>query len=489
MKKKNCTFSVTVFAATGKSSSFPTENCHLLSPTAKMNFHLTRLKTSISGRNLRVDILAVLFGVGAWLGVNAIFLQLPLLVETAPEGWSLPSYFVVCVQTANIGPLLYTLVQKYSPKKIADSIIIYMIYVIGCLTSILAIFLYQVTTVVAGEERSVALLAVTFLFAFVGCTSSVLFMPYMGRFRDIYLITYLIGEGMSGFISGIVALFQGVGGAPTCIPTNSTNDDGTPEYIKYSSPPLFRVKDFFVYVFIMMALSAIAFCLLDKLKMCRREYAAVTIHYGNDYEYDKSERNGDASIKRNSVSMKNGDCEIIQEINSESVYLSSFNYTFLLLLMGVLCMLANGILPSIQSFSCLPYGNTAYHFTVTLSSLANPMACFLAVFLNHTSIRNICLLAACIGIVCCYGFATAVLSPFPPFIGTIGGKILVVLCWTLINGLISYVKLSITAILRNEGGRSLVWVGSVAQIGSALGAICSFLLINQTNIFVSYEPC
>lgn len=454
-----------------------------------MNLHLSRLKTSIYGRNLRVDILAILFGVGAWLGVNAIFLQLPLLVETAPEGWSLPSYFVVCVQTANIGPLLYTLVQKYSPKKIDDSIIIYIIYVIGCLTSILAIFLYQVTTIVGGVERSVALLVLTFSFAFVGCTSSVLFMPYMGRFRDIYLITYLIGEGMSGFVSGIVALFQGVGGAPTCIPTNSTNDDGTPEYIKYSTPPLFRVKDFFVYVFVMMTLSGIAFGLLDKLKMCRREYAAVTIHYGNDYEYEKSERKDDPStVKRNSLSIKN-DCEMIRQNVSEPVYLSSFNYTFLLLLMAILCMLANGIVPSIQSFSCLPYGNTAYHFTVTLSSLANPMACFLAVFLNHTSIRNICLLAACVGVVCCYGFATAILSPFPPLIGTIGGKILVVLCWTLINGLISYVKLSITAILRNEGGRSLVWVGSVAQIGSALGAVCSFLLINQTNIFVSFEPC
>lgn len=459
-----------------------------------MTLHLTRLKTAIANRNLRVDILAVLFGVGAWLGVNAIFLQLPLLVETAPEGWTLPSYFVVCVQIANIGPLLYTLVQKYSPKKIQDSIIIYGVYVIGCLAAILAVFFYQATVIVAGEERSVALLVITFLFAFVGCTSSVLFMPYMGRFRDIYLITYLIGEGTSGFISGIVALFQGVGGTPTCVPTNSTNPDGTPEFIKYSSPPLFRVKDFFVYVFCMMTLSAVAFGLLDKLKICRKEYAAVTIHYGNDYKYEQPERGQQlqASPTKRVVPSAATDCEKPTDEAKPAepiVYLSSFNYAFLLTLMGLFCMLANGMLPSIQSYSCLPYGNTAYHFTVTLSSLANPMACFLAVFLNHTSIRNICLLAACIASICCYGFATAILSPVPPLIGTVSGKVLVVLCWTLINGLISYAKLSITAILRYEGGRSLVWVGSVTQFGSLIGAVVSFLLINQTDIFESYEPC
>lgn len=47
---------------------------------------------STGKRNIFVDALAILFGISSWIGVTSIFLQLPLIVSTAPEGWSLPSY-------------------------------------------------------------------------------------------------------------------------------------------------------------------------------------------------------------------------------------------------------------------------------------------------------------------------------------------------------------------------------------------------------------
>lgn len=55
-------------------------------------------------------------------------------------------------------------------------------------------------------------------------------------------------------------------------------------------------------------------------------------------------------------------------------------------------------------------------------------------------------------------------------------------------GLISYIKLSITSVFRFQGGKSLVWVGSVSQIGSAVGALITFFVVNYTNVFVSYDP-
>lgn len=42
---------------------------------------------------------------------------------------------------------------------------------------------------------------------------------------------------------------------------------------------------------------------------------------------------------------------------------------------------------------------------------------------------------------------------------------------------------------REQGGKALVWVGVVSQVGSALGAIITFSLVNLTHIFVSIEPC
>lgn len=216
-----------------------------------MRFDLSEYKEKLANRNVRVDLLAVLFGIGSWICVNSMFIQLPLIVSKAPEGWSLPSYLSIIIQLGNIGPLCYTLFQKYSPRKLKDSYVIYVIYVIGCTASILMAFLFERTAMVGGESRSVALLALGFCFALVGCTSSVLFMPYMGRFREIYLITYLIGEGLSGFLSSIMALIQGVGGAPEC---RLVDPDST-EYIKYTSPPRFETREFFIFVFAVMIVS------------------------------------------------------------------------------------------------------------------------------------------------------------------------------------------------------------------------------------------
>ena len=46
----------------------------------------------------------------------------------------------------------------------------------------------------------------------------------MGVFKEFYLNSYLVGEGLSGFIPSLAALAQGVGGNPYC--DNVTYVDG-----------------------------------------------------------------------------------------------------------------------------------------------------------------------------------------------------------------------------------------------------------------------
>lgn len=65
----------------------------------------------LGNRKITVDILAVLFGLGSWIGINGIYSQLPQL-DTLPEGWNLAANIVVAVQFANLGPILYTLYTK-----------------------------------------------------------------------------------------------------------------------------------------------------------------------------------------------------------------------------------------------------------------------------------------------------------------------------------------------------------------------------------------
>ena len=58
-----------------------------------------------------VHFLVLMFGAGAWIAVNGVWVELPLIVSSAPEGWQLPSYLTVIAQVANVGPVLVTLMQ------------------------------------------------------------------------------------------------------------------------------------------------------------------------------------------------------------------------------------------------------------------------------------------------------------------------------------------------------------------------------------------
>ncbi|XP_055523970.1 solute carrier family 52, riboflavin transporter, member 3-B [Wyeomyia smithii] len=463
---------------TSPSSSALTESYYLLQKSTAMT-HKARaggLRETFRNRSVLVDLLAILFGISAWIGVNSSFVQLPLLVSSAPEGWNLPSYMVIMTQIGNIGALLYTAVQKW--KVARDSYIIYGLLVIGSVGSICMAFLYQSTAYLFGAERSVAMLACVFALALVGCTSSVLFMPYMGRFRDVYLITYLIGEGLSGFVPSIVALIQGVGGNAECIPNNSS-DPNAPEFISYTPPPRFGSMEYFIFVFAVFIVSTVAFTVLDNHKRCHQEYAAVVISHGNDYTYEHGQQSAETPTPTDKPNVKLEKTKI----------LSNRNYAYLMILLGILCTFGNGIFPSVQSYSCLPYGNVAYHLTVTLSTMANPVACFMALFLPHTSIRAIISISLLAAVFTVYALATAFMSPSPPLVGLPSGEVLVILTWTILIGLVSYVRLSITTVFRYQGGRSLVWVGAVTQIGSLLGSILSFTLVNFTDLFQQYYPC
>lgn len=376
-------------------------------------------------RSIIVDILAIFFGIGTWIGINGTFIQLPLLVQVAPEGWSLPSYLSVMVQIGNLGPLVYTLLQKFSKQN--DAYIIYGLLITGTLSAILTAFFYNRTAILFGSNHSVALFALTFFTALTACTSSVLFMPYMGRFKEIYLVTYFVGEGLSGLLPSVVALIQGIGGSAECRLLNVT-ETGQEIYEKIVPPPLFGTGAFFLFVFAMMVLSFVGFLLLDRLNLSKKQYAAVQVGYGNNYVYERETKTVPVTSETECKGhVHNNSLEATDKVSNDlAPEISTGTYTFLLLLIGTISFFANGIFNSIQSYSCLPYGGQAYHLSATLSVIANPLACFLAIFLPHTSLRSILTLTGLAGLLTVYVFITAAMSPFPPLHNTTAGGVIVV---------------------------------------------------------------
>jgi len=43
--------------------------------------------------------------------------------------------------------------------------------------------------------------------------------------------------------------------------------------------------------------------------------------------------------------------------------------------------------------------------------------------------------------------------------------------------------------IRAEGKRGLFWYGAITQLGSASGALITFLVVNLTTIFEGFEAC
>ncbi|XP_066588731.1 solute carrier family 52, riboflavin transporter, member 3-A isoform X2 [Prorops nasuta] len=424
------------------------------------------LSKRLSNRRLTVDVLALMFGLSAWIGINGIYVQLPLIINTAPEGWSLPAYMVMLVQFANLGPILYTLYIKYT-NWAHDNFIIYGLLAAATTTTFILAFLYTRTSIIFGGEHSTALLSLMFVTAIVGCTSSVLFMPYMRNYREIYLVSYLVGEGLSGFIPSLVALIQGVGGNVKCNDITKPGSDLLEFELQYPEP-MFSTFVFFIFLGSLLFLSLLSFVGLNKLPVALGELVKLP----GSMETLPTDTKAPPSYKTNA-----------------GWTMPKHTYCYLLTLMAGVSCLGHGTLPSIQSFSCMPYGNLAYHLTVTLSAIASPLAMSLGFIIKNPKINILNGLTCLILIFSGFIYYLALKSPTPPLQDSWLGLLIVVVSWITVSGLIGFVKMGITTLFRPDPGRGLYYTGVATQVGSLIGAVTTFVLVNHVKLFQSYYPC
>ena len=250
--------------------------------------------------------------------------------------------------------------------------------------------------------------------------------------------------------------------------------------MKIVPDPRFSVEVFFGFLTCMMVVSLIAFLLLNFWPGCTEEHADNRLIVATNDEDSTDSGQWTAVTKR--------------------------KFILLLLINVYICFLSNGAFPSIQTYSCLPYGNLVYHLSVTLHAMANPAMAFFAFFVPCTKLRSILGLTFVGSIFAAYLLATALYSPDMLWGQQLGGTmtvlytdeliyqlttiidILQVLSWIVYGGLFAYVKISIAGICRQTSNSALFWCGAVTQIGSAFGALLMFILVNEvTGLFSSYQ--
>ncbi|TNN68938.1 Riboflavin transporter 2 [Liparis tanakae] len=418
---------------------------------------------------------------GSWVSINGLWVELPLVVPQIPEGWYLPSYLSVLIQMANVGPLFVTLMHRFRPGALNEAAVIYAVIGLGAAASFLLAFFWRETAVVAGAPRSVALLVLTFFLATVDCTSSVTFLPFMMRLKPRYLTTYYIGEGLSGLLPALVALVQGVG-AVSCVNGTSNSSDGsvTFELQAQYQPANFSPEVFFFFLGAMMLVCLAAFLLLNYHPSVARERPVGYADRGKDKRKRAEQKPMMDPYRAAGQKPRSG------------FGTGSYSWTQVLYIFAILAWtnaLTNVVLPSVQSYSCLPYGNNVYHLSATMAAVANPLACFVAMFFPIRSLLLLGVLTVTGSGVAAYVMGMAALSPCPLLVHETSGGVVIVLAWVLFILTLSYVKVIIGLILRDEGHSALVWCGAVVQLGSLLGAVTMFPVVSVYSFFSSGGPC
>ncbi|XP_067410683.1 solute carrier family 52, riboflavin transporter, member 3 [Emydura macquarii macquarii] len=455
---------------------------------------------------LLTHLLACAFGTGSWAAVNGLWVELPLLVTELPEQWYLPSYITIIIQLANVGPLLVALLHRLKPGLLSEVAVIYTVVAVGVLACLLLAFLWRVTSPIAGAPHSTAFFGLAFCLALVDCTSSVTFLPFMARLQPRYVTTFFMGEGLSGFIPALVALAQGAGIARCVNATRGANVTGGNHTAEGSQvqmetqylPANFSTLVFFLLLATMMGACLVAFFFLTRLptawELSRQNLCPsdITLHSFREIPGDGPRLAGrggcsavDSPRGGKPASSKKG----ADQPDPEKVSYSLAKFAFIYLLVAWVNSLTNGILPSVQAYSCLPYGNMAYHLAATLSSMANPLACTVAMFLPSRSLALLGALSMAGTGFGAYNMAMAVMSPCPLLQHSGWGHAVIVLSWVLFIGSLSYVKVMIGVILRSQSHGALVWYGAVEQLGSLAGALIMFPLVNVYSFFQSADYC
>ncbi|XP_038657212.1 solute carrier family 52, riboflavin transporter, member 3-A [Scyliorhinus canicula] len=460
---------------------------------------------------LIIHVLACVFGMGSWVAINGLWVELPLIVNVLPEGWGLPSYLTVIIQLANVGPLFVTLMHKFAPGKMKEIIVIYIIISIGIMASLLMIFFWKETTLLTGRPHSTAFLTLAFFLSLVDCTSSVTFLPFMMRLPTKYMTTYFIGEGLSGFAPGLVALSQGVG-MVKCVNVSKTINMTVDNFTEWSSihqiethyiPANFSTETFLAFLTVMMIFCLVAFFFLTRVPWLPHEeineehVADQMVHVSTtESELNKhiskrptNQQNSSPNCPTKSIDKAKLTDKTQNVATSTFTKYSKQQLLFIYFLVAWVNSLTNGFLPSVQTYSCLPYGNLAYHLSAALGSMANPGACIIALILPKRSLvllGSLSFVGTAFG---AYNMAMAALSPCPLLQHSGAGAFLIVISWILFSGTLSYVKVMIGVIFRDESHSALVWCGAAVQLGSMFGTLTMFPLVSVYDIFKAGDSC
>ncbi len=94
---------------------------------------------------LPVYLLVIVFNLASWIDLNAMWVEMPLLVNRLPEGWDLPSYFIIIIQCSKFALITYAILKKFLKDKLKEWPFVYIIIGIGAASLFISGFIWEKT--------------------------------------------------------------------------------------------------------------------------------------------------------------------------------------------------------------------------------------------------------------------------------------------------------------------------------------------------------
>lgn len=365
----------------------------------------TNQSRTFQKRRRLIDILALLFGISSYIGISSAYSQWALIGVSPIQ----PKHTLFIIIATTAIALFYVIHQRYATQKCDETRVIYVAVACNCLAALGMALFHRWTIQIDDTIYYLAFLICTFVFSLIGALSMVLFVPWMGRFRECYLMAFTCGQSLCEIIPFTLRCLQGVTNAPinyANVVTNSTHPMAT-----LTRPILhFTSEQYFFMVFGFVAVGGISFLLLEKLRISHKEFAPGNIIQGNEYYYNDCDKYDIASGK----------------IPESSLDLSVLKIAQLLVILIVMGILLNCINPILMVVSASSYGQHTFDSTLEAIAIACPVAWIFAFFMPHTSIHWVEICSCAIVVIIIFIVNIAMKSPVPPFIGTFWGSFIIV---------------------------------------------------------------
>lgn len=198
-------------------------------------------------------------------------------------------------------------------------------------------------------------------------------MPFIGlKFAKEYLIPNYVGEGLAALVPSVLSLIQGLGQNPPC--TNVTDPTtNTTQLVPGAIVPVYSVQLYFFFMFGILCVSTSAFSMLafsPYVRPYRKGEHETNRPSPTSPNHSKSSSppiNSEAKLRLEDSTTSSYDLindtqaplnYNVSPVNSPVPFTSGFKEKFILLSYTVLLsFFCYGVLPGLQSYSTLPYGN------------------------------------------------------------------------------------------------------------------------------------